>query len=190
MALAAADAGADAIGLIRVAGSPRLVDGDTALSIAAALPPWVAAVAVFADAPAEQILAAWPHDWIQLHGTEAEIDPALAGRSIIKAVPATLSDETLRWWDGHLRVRALLIDAPTPGHGLPIDLSRLEHLRGELRKPLILAGGLRPANVGAAIRSLRPWAVDVSSGVERHRGEKDAGLIRELCAAVRAADAQ
>jgi len=189
LALVAAEAGADAIGLLRVPGSPRTIDAETALAVAAALPPWVAPVAVFADLPAAEVVGEWPRGWIQLHGCEQEIDTALIGRSIIKAVSVTLADDAFRRWDGHPHLRALLIDAPTPGGGVPFDLRRLEGLRGELRKPIILAGGLSPVNVGAAIRSLRPWAVDVSSGVEHRRGEKDPHLIREFCAAVRAADA-
>ena len=187
MALHAARCGADAVGLVRVASSPRFVDAETALAVAAALPPWVAPVVVHADADAQEILEGWPHDWIQLHGAEPDIDPMLAGRAVIKALPANLSDEAILWWDRHPRVRALLIDAPRPGGGEPFDHGRLAALRPSLAKPLILAGGLSASTVGEAIHRLRPWAVDVSSAVERSRGCKDPGLVREFCAAVMAA---
>jgi len=187
MALHAARCGADAVGLVRVPASPRYVDADAAIAIAAALPPWVAPVAVFADADTQEILETWPHDWIQLHGAETDIDPLLAGRSVIRAVPASLPDEDILRWDRHPRVRALLVDSPRPGSGEAFDHGRVIALRPRLSKPLILAGGLGPQTVGEAIRRVGPWAVDVSSAVERTRGCKDPELVRAFCAAALAA---
>lgn len=188
IANSAAEAGADAIGLIRVAGSPRFVDAEAALRIVESLPPWVTPVAVFADATPDEILGTWPHDWIQLHGRELDVDRNLSGRAVIKAVSAALTDDAILWWDAHPLVRALLVDAPTPGGGTTFDLRRLESLRPRLGKPLVLAGGLHAGNVAEAIQVVRPWAVDVSSGVEQERGIKSAERIREFCAAVRRAD--
>ncbi|MFO0872664.1 MAG: phosphoribosylanthranilate isomerase [Phycisphaerales bacterium] len=182
----AAEAGADAVGFVLAPGSPRRIDAETAVDLAATLPPWVAPVAVFADAEVDEMLGAWPHDWIQLHGREADVHPALARRSVVKAVPITVGDEELLRWDAHPRVRALLVDAPRAGAGETFDLAPLVRVRARLGKPLIVAGGLTPRNVARIIREVHPWAVDVSSGVESSRGTKDASLIREFCDAVRA----
>lgn len=188
-ALAAAEAGADAIGLVAVPSSPRFVEFESARRIAGALPPFVAAVLVTADADAEMLLAEWPHDWIQLHGAETAIDPLFGGRRIIRGVPLALGEAEILRWDRDPGVAALLLDAPRPGSGEPIDLDGLRALRDRVRSPLIVAGGLEPSSVAAVVRAVRPWAVDVSSGVERSRGVKDVGLIREFCAAVRDAEA-
>lgn len=188
MLLTAARCGADAVGFVRVASSPRAVDATTARRLAALLPPWIAAVAVHADGDASTILDEWPQGWIQLHGDERSIDDRFAQRSIVKALSIAAGEEAILRWDSDPRVQAILVDAPTPGSGEAFDHAPLVALRPRLSKPLVLAGGLTPENVGRAIHALRPWAVDVSSGVERQRGEKDAGLIDAFCAAVRAAD--
>jgi len=187
-ALAAADAGADAIGLVRVSTSPRVVEIDTARRIAHAVPPFVTPVVVTADAGPDQLLAEWPHDWIQLHGAETAIDAIFGGRRIIRGLPLAVGEGELLRWDRDPLIAALLIDAPRPGSGEPLAIDDLIALRPRLRAPLIVAGGLTPSSVTAVIRALRPWAVDVSSGVESSRGVKDLGRIREFCAAVRAAD--
>jgi len=187
----AAECGADAIGLVRVDASPRAVDSLRAAELAANLAPWVAAVAVYADADAAVIASEWHHatirPWIQLHGREERVDSPLRGLQVIKALSIDESAESFRRWDDDPLVAALLVDAPTPGAGFAFDHEAFIQLRESLRSPLILAGGLTPENVGTGIRTLRPWAVDVSSGVESSRGVKDASLIREFCAAVREA---
>lgn len=185
---AAARSGADAVGFVRVPTSPRFIDAAGARRLAALLAPTIAAVAVHANADPGEIVDEWPHGWIQLHGEEVAIDERLAGRTIVKALSIAAGEEAILRWDRHPRVHAVLIDAPHPGAGETFDHSKLALLRAELTKPLILAGGLTPKNVGRAIHVLQPWAVDVSSGVERVRGEKDPALIDAFCAAVRAAD--
>lgn len=187
---AAARSGADAVGFVRVPTSPRFIDAASARRLAALLPSTIAAVAVHANADPGEIAYEWPHGWIQLHGAELEIDERLAPRTIIKALSIAAGEAAILHWDRHPQVHAVLIDAPNPGAGETFDHGQLAALRAELTKPLILAGGLTPENVGRAIHALRPWAVDVSSGVERVRGEKDAALIDAFCAAVRAADAE
>jgi phosphoribosylanthranilate isomerase len=115
---------------------------------------------------------------------------------VIKAVrfdPATIRAELELWGDVE-EVDAILIDGSAGGKGVAFDWSALADAVGgpgapKVEKPLFLAGGLTPENVGAAIRAVRPFAVDVSSGVERERGKKDHALISAFCAAVRQADA-
>ena len=193
-AVAAAEAGADAIGLNFVAGSCRQVTPEVARTIAAALPPLVTTVGVFADQPSERILAVAEEvglDLIQLHGDESPADVArLAPRRVLKALPAgvDLAERASRYLDSDNLV-GLMVDAPregelTGGYGEAHDYGAIE-LPGAAR--LILAGGLTPDNVTAAIEAVRPWAVDVASGVEKIRGEKDLPLIEAFCLAVAAA---
>jgi phosphoribosylanthranilate isomerase len=109
---------------------------------------------------------------------------------VIKAVrfePATIVEELDRW-DAIEEVAAILVDGSAGGHGESFEWSSLTPHLERTSKPIVLAGGLTPANVGDAIRAVRPFAVDVSSGVERERGVKDPELIRQFCEAVRAAD--
>jgi phosphoribosylanthranilate isomerase len=191
-ALIAADAGADAIGLVFVESSPRFIDPEEAFVVASALPPLVSAVGVFADidvdtfADIEQLC---PTPYSQFHGDEDVETVKGCGPDIIKAVrfdPATIARDLLRWASLD-EVCAVLVDAPTPGAGQAFDWRQLEPLMGSITKPIFLAGGLTPDNVAQAVRTLRPYAVDVSSGVEASRGVKDPAKIRAFCAAVRGA---
>lgn len=202
-ALAAAQCGADAIGLVFWPGTPRVVDRERARAIAAALPPFVTIVGLFVDPSASEVrdaLAAVPVDVLQFHGRE---DAALCrafGRPYIKAIPvaegageAGLLEYAARYADAC----ALLFDAPPSGGlpggtGEPFDWDALPRA---LAKPLVLSGGLTAANVGDAIRRVRPWAVDVSSGVETLgadgrpvKGVKDPARIAAFIEAVRNAD--
>jgi phosphoribosylanthranilate isomerase len=202
-ALAAADAGADAIGLVFWSGTPRAVDGARAREIASALPPFVSVVGLFVDPSVDEVraaLGAVPLDVLQFHGDE---DPALCrafGRPYIKAVPvrpeadrASLVECCARYADA----AALLFDAP-PSGGLPGGTGRAfdwDVLPRGLPLPIVLSGGLTAATVGDAIRRVRPWAVDVSSGVEAvgadgrpMKGVKDPARIAAFVDAVRKAD--
>jgi len=185
-ALLAAEAGADLVGVVRVPGTPRYVDAETAESIRVALPPGAEPVAVFRNQSPEAILG-WTGTWVQLHGDESPDDARLP-RRVIKAVEpdAAVID---RWRRSGIAA-GLLVDGPVPGSGLPFDPSALDDLHPMIRhqSPIIYAGGLTPENVGEVIRRVRPWAVDVSSGVESARGVKDAARIEAFCRAVRAAD--
>ena len=123
---------------------------------------------------------------MQLHGRETEEVVARAPRPVIRGFG--FDAEEVRRWEACPHVAALLIDGPAAGSGAAFDHHALAALRTELRKPVILAGGLTPENVADAIRVVRPDAVDVSSGVESSPGVKDPERIRAFCAAVRAAE--
>lgn len=180
-ALTAAEAGADAIGLNFWPGTRRSVEVDTATAIAAALPAFVIRVGVFVDATLEEIertVAAARLDVVQLHGSEP---PELA-RAVSKRVIRAVRARTQADLEG-LAVHgacALLVDAHVEGMpGGTGETANWALARGAARiAPVILAGGLDPGNVGAAIRAVRPYAVDVASGVERAVGRKDAAKVR------------
>lgn len=196
----AAEAGADAIGLVFVDGSPRRVSIERASEILDGLPAFVEPVALFVDAPTERIrstAATLGIRTVQLHGNEPVDDlRVLQPLRVIKAVPFRGGDsaraESARWL-GLDNLAGLLFDAPAQtvampgGGGRAFDWAALTESRDTERPqaaPLILAGGLNPRNVAEAIRTVQPYAVDVSSGVESKRGVKDPELIREFCAAV------
>ena len=193
-ARAAVAAGADAIGFVFWPRSPRAVDADTARAIAAALPPFVLRVGVFVDAPNEEIRRVADEvglDMVQLHGSEAPEAVAAAPRRAVKAVrvgPGFRVEDALRY-DG--AAAGLLVDTRVDG-GLPggtgrsFDWSLVRPLR-EGTSFLVLAGGLTPDNVGAAIAAVRPDAVDVSTGVESAPGRKDPAKMRAFVEAVRGA---
>jgi phosphoribosylanthranilate isomerase len=202
--IAAAEAGADAIGLVFWPGSPRLVKREQARAIIAALPAFVTAVGLFVDpAPDEvrEILARVPLDLLQFHGDESPALCADFGRPYIKAVPVRPEVDLLQYAARYPAALGLLFDAYRPGgmpggKGITFDWSSLPHpLTDPMSRRLILSGGLNPQNVAAAVRALRPWAVDVSSGVEAtdadgtpQRGIKTAAKILAFVREVRNAD--
>jgi len=184
LARAAAEAGADAIGLMFAPSSPRCIGRDLALEIAASLPSHVTPVAVFQDAHVDEINA-WPHEWVQLHGGEDEtlIASIRAGHSVIRGF--RFDEAQARRWDACPGVDALIIDGSVGGKGKAFDHARLAAMMPEISTPVILAGGLTAGNVRDAIAAVQPFGVDVSSGVERERGVKDQAMIRVFCEAVR-----
>ena len=180
-ALAAADLGADAIGLVFYPPSPRAVDIGQAYDIASAMPPFVTVVALFVNpspADVEAVLRAVPMDLLQFHGSERPEDCVRFGRPYIKAVPMRHDAELARSAREYLSAQALLLD--TYKEGIPggtgdsFDWSMIPQ---DVGKPIVLAGGLTAENVGDAIRRVRPYAVDVSGGVEASKGVKDTGKI-------------
>lgn len=193
-ALAAIDAGADALGFVFHHASPRFIEPADAWEIIRTLPPFVTTVGLTVDLSVDhfrRIETACPTDYTQLHGAESPTIVAECGPRIIKGVrfdPATIKDQ-LAIWSGVDEVDAILVDGSAGGEGEPLDWDALGEFSPNITKPLMLAGGLTPQNVGDAIGAVRPYAVDVSSGVERERGVKDATLIRDFCDAVRRADA-
>lgn len=188
-AVAAAEAGADAIGLV-FAESPRRVSIDRAREIVDALPPLVTAVGVFVNDDSERIVNAAETlrlGAIQLHGDETpEVCDRLRPLAVIKQFQILEDDtpERLAERVSAYDVAACLLD-PGAGSGRTF---RWEVARG-LPCRLMVSGGLTSNNVGVAVRTLRPYAVDVSSGVERSPGVKDRDRMRAFVAAVREADA-
>ncbi|MCA9311565.1 MAG: phosphoribosylanthranilate isomerase [Phycisphaerales bacterium] len=192
-ALFAVESGADALGFVFAKTSPRYIEPVDAWEILQMLPPFVTSVGLTVNLKSEQfdeIQEAAPFDLVQLHGSESIPQARDYMTPVIKAIrfdEATISEELGRWARVD-EVVAILVDGSAGGEGESFDWEKLAALRDEVVHPLILAGGLTPENVGEAIRIVRPYAVDVSSGVESERGTKDPARIRAFCAAVRAAD--
>lgn len=193
-ALAAAEAGADVVGFVFVRGTPRYVPPDEAFEIMSCLPPMVGSVAVLRDASLDEFLEIeqqCPTAWTQLHGNEPESLVRDCGPGVIRAVRfrAEAVERDLRRWDAVEEVDAILVDGSAGGAGEAFDWHALAPLIRAVSKPIIIAGGLTPENVGEAIGACRPYAVDVSSGVESSPGVKDHAKIAAFCEAVRRADA-
>jgi phosphoribosylanthranilate isomerase len=190
--LAAAHAGAHAIGLVFYRGSPRHVALDRARAVTDALPPFVTVVGLFVDPQPDEVaqaLSRVPIQLLQFHGDEAPAFCEGFDRPYIKAVRMAPGVDLLQYARLHRAAKGLLVDAFVAGaHGGTGQSFDWGAIPRELPLPLVLAGGLTPENVGAAIRQVRPWAVDVSSGVEREKGIKDAASIAAFIRGVRDAD--
>ena len=183
---AACAAGADALGFVFYDKSPRHVSIDTAAALVRALPPFVQSVGLFVDAePAtiKAVLASVPLDLLQFHGDETPEQCAHAGRPFLKAVRVKADTDLLKCAADFEAARGLLLDAYVPGvpggTGERFDWSLIP---SDLPRPVVLSGGLDPGNVAEAVRRVRPWAVDVSSGVEASKGIKDALLVARFIA--------
>lgn len=192
-AIEAARLGADALGFVFYARSPRSLSPNRAAAIAAMLPPFVARVGLFVDAePAfvDAALAAMHLDLLQFHGDEPPAYCAQFRVPYIKAVRMKPGVNLLQYAVSHQAATGLLLDSyiegVTGGTGTTFDWQRVPK---QIDKPLILSGGLDPDNVAAAIQALKPWAVDVSSGVERAKGIKDADKMARFFEGVRNATA-
>lgn len=177
-ALAAEAAGADAIGLIFAPNSKRRISAETAAEVAAAAGPLLTRVGVFVDADLDEVIglvSLLRLDAVQLHGQESP-EYALALRDRVRVVRALRFSPRLDPAAASAYpADAILLDAATPGAGVPFAWDEAAAWRGFPR--LILAGGLRPDNVAEAIRALRPYAIDVASGVEASPGVKDPAAI-------------
>lgn len=176
-AVAAAEAGADAIGLVFYSPSPRCVDLDTARAIVAATPPFVTVVGLVVDADQQaivEILSAVKLHMLQYHGDEPPAFCTTMQMPYIKAVRMREDRDVAQSMSQYADASAVLLDAYQAGvpggTGTRFDWSRVP---SERSTPIILAGGLNPENVGEAIRQVRPYAVDVSGGVEQAKGIKD-----------------
>jgi phosphoribosylanthranilate isomerase len=188
-ALCAAREGADAIGLVFAPESPRRISIEQARAIAASLPPFVSRVGLFVNAATETIqsvLRAVPLDLLQFHGEEDSAYCASFARSYIKAIRMRpgldARAEAAKYADASGILLDAFDDAARGGTGTRFDWSRVPQ---DIGKPLILAGGLNTENVADAVRAARPYAVDVSSGVEASKGIKDHAKIRAFIQAVR-----
>lgn len=191
-ALLAASAGADAIGLVFYAPSPRAVELGQAARICAALPPFVSTVGLFVNAAAEEVqgvLDKVPLDLLQFHGDETPDFCRGFSRPYLKAVRMAQGVDLHRVAQDYNDARALLLDSYQKGvpggTGHAFDWARIP---AGLNKAIVLAGGLNPENVAGAVRQVRPYAVDVSSGVEADKGIKDADKIIAFMRGVETAD--
>jgi phosphoribosylanthranilate isomerase len=191
-AQAAAGYGADAIGFVFYPPSPRFVDTARASRIADTLPPFVSSVGLFVDAdPAdvERTLRDLRLDYLQFHGDESPAYCAQFGVPYLKAVRVKPGMDLLQYASEFKTAKALLLDAYVKGvpggTGQQFDWQLIPK---DLSLPVILSGGLGPENVTVAIESVRPWAVDVSSGVEAGKGIKDPAKIEQFMRGVRNAD--
>lgn len=189
----ACELGVDAIGIVLFAGSPRCVEAPRARELAAACPPFVDVVALFQDPAKEAVEYALDEisiDYLQFHGDEPEQFCSSFSLPYIKAIP--MGDD-----NGHARMidafaasaDALLFDSHRRGAGggtgRRFDWQKIP---AAVPMPVILAGGLTPANVGDSIAQVKPFAVDVSSGIETDKGIKDRALMHDFMQAVHCAD--
>lgn len=177
----ACDAGADAVGFVFYAKSPRHLLIEQASVLVAALPPFVTSVGLFVDAEpvfVRQVLEDVPLDLLQFHGNESPDDCRGFGRPYLKAVRVRPGTDLLKYATDYHDALGLLLDAYVPdvpgGTGERFDWSLVP---AHFPKPVVLSGGLTPENVAEAVRRVKPWAVDVSSGVEAGPGVKDAAKV-------------
>jgi phosphoribosylanthranilate isomerase len=194
-ARAAAEAGADAIGLVFYPQSPRYLSGERAVEIRDALPPFVQTVALFVNADAAQVAQVLQRvrpAMLQFHGEETPEFCAQFGVPFVKACRVRPGVDALEYLRPYSRAAAWLFDSHVPeygGVGESFDWSLLPAVsRGRLERPVILSGGLSRDNVAEAVCRVRPWGVDVSSGVESAKGVKDGAKIAAFIAEVRNAD--
>ncbi|MFO1227187.1 phosphoribosylanthranilate isomerase [Roseateles sp.] len=188
---AAVEAGADAIGFVFYAKSPRAVTPADAARLARALPPFVMPVGLFVNASDAELgaaLDAVPNMLLQFHGDETALQCERVQRPYIRAARMAPGFDLLNFAAFFPSAQAILLDAHVEGYGGGGKVFDWSLLPPSAPFPVVLSGGLSAANVADGIARVRPWAVDVSSGVESSKGVKDPGLIHEFCAAVRRAD--
>jgi len=189
----AVEAGADAVGFVLYERSPRAVTIERAAQLARRLPPFVMPVLLFVNAaPAgvERALQAVPGALLQFHGDETPADCERYARPYLRAARMAPGFALLDFASAHASAAGILLDAHVEGYGgggKAFDWSLVPH---NVPRPVVLSGGLNPASVTDGVLRVRPWAVDVSSGVESAKGIKDAALMRRFCEAVREADSR
>ncbi|GGO76053.1 N-(5'-phosphoribosyl)anthranilate isomerase [Marinobacterium nitratireducens] len=191
-ALAAVEYGAHALGFVFYEPSPRYVEPEVAARIIAALPPFVTTTALFVDAPAariESVLATTGVDLLQFHGDEPESGCRSYNRPYIKALRMKSGLDLAAAVAEYPSARGILLDAYRPGvpggTGESFDWSRIPV---DLAPRIVLAGGLTPDNIADGVRQVRPFAVDVSGGVERAKGVKDHNKLKQFIEEVARAD--
>ena len=191
-ALTAARLGANAVGVVLYENSPRYVPNEQARQIVDALPPFVTAVALMVNPSAEEVESAIKQvrpALLQFHGDESAEFCGSFSLPYIKALRVRAETDLLQYSREYASAKGLLLAAYVAGTqggtGAKFDWGLIPH---ELPLPTILAGGLNPDNVSEAIRQVRPWAVDVSSGVESAKGIKDAALMAAFIRGVKDAD--
>ncbi len=192
----AIDAGADALGFVLYPPSSRNIDLAHLSALTGRVPAFVSTVALFVNPTKEEVetaLAAARIDLLQFHGDEPEAFCASFGRPYLKAFPVNETFDLLQSSVKYATASALLLDTPSAGHGgsgktFNWQLINTSNIQSGRAPALVLSGGLTAANVADAISAVRPFAVDVSSGVEISRGVKSSELISNFCRAVRLAD--
>lgn len=198
-AVVTAEQGVDAIGLVFYAPSPRAVTVQQARAICAELPPFCQLVALFLDAEealVHEVINELPIGLLQFHGREDLPYCEQFGRPYIRSVPVDAHAQAAAFEAGYASARGFLYDSNVAGEaggkGETFDWSVLKRTDSDQtsERKMILAGGLTPDNVFDGVVATRPWAVDVSSGVERARGDKDPARVAQFVAQVRAADEQ
>jgi phosphoribosylanthranilate isomerase len=190
-AAAAAAGGADAIGLVFYPPSPRFLSVERAREIRDALPPFVQTVALFVNADAaqvSQVIGRVHPAMLQFHGEETPQFCAQFGLPYVKACRVKAGTPALEYLRPFSSAAAWLFDSHVAEYGGVGETFDLDLVPAVKEKPIILSGGLSAANVGAAIRRVKPWGVDVSTGVESAKGVKDATKIAAFIAEVRNAD--
>jgi phosphoribosylanthranilate isomerase len=193
----AINAGADALGFVLYPPSVRAISLELCSELTRRVPAFVSTVALFVNPTPQEVenaLSAARIDLLQFHGNEPEAFCASFGRPYLKALAVDESFDLLQYEQRYASAAALLLDTPSAGHGgsgktFNWQLINIPNTRNERAPALVLSGGLTAANVADAIRAVRPFAVDVSSGVEISRGVKSSELIENFCRAVRLADA-
>ncbi|PZP28923.1 MAG: phosphoribosylanthranilate isomerase [Roseateles depolymerans] len=188
---AAVAAGADAIGFVFYAKSPRAVTPERARVLARRLPPFVTPVGLFvnaSDAELQAGLADVPNMLLQFHGDETPADCERVQRPYLRAARMAPGFDLLNFGQSFSSAQAILLDAFVDGYGGGGKVFDWSLIPQSAPFPVVLSGGLSAANVADGIARVRPWAVDVSSGVEVSKGIKSADLIHEFCRAVRRAD--
>jgi phosphoribosylanthranilate isomerase len=191
-ALTAVRLGADAIGLVFYAPSPRCVGLEQAWEIARVVPPFVTLVGLFVNESklaVRRVQEALPIQLLQFHGEENEAYCRSFHAPYIKAARVRPGLDLVKYAAAYPTAQGLLLDAYVEGYGgggSPFDWSLIPP---HLGLPLILSGGLEAGNVAEAVRAVRPWAVDVSSGVEAAKGIKDADRIAAFISGVRDGEA-
>jgi len=199
----AIDAGADAIGFVLYAKSPRHVTLQRAAELAARLPPFITPVLLFVNASPQDLRAATealPQALLQFHGDETPAQCDAAGRPYLRAARIRVDGAVAHAHDGRVSTalldfaqlfssaQALLLDAHVETYGGGGKVFDWSQLPPSVPLPVVLSGGLNPANVTDGVLHVRPWAVDVSSGVEISKGVKSGPLMRRFCKAVQEAD--
>ena len=187
----AIDAGADALGFVLYPRSPRAVPLERAAALAERLPPFVTPVLLFVNASPAEVQRATlqlPQALLQFHGDETPAQCAAAARPFVRAARMDTGFDLLDFAARFQAAQALLLDAHVDGYGGGGKAFDWSLIPPNVPLPVVLSGGLNPANVTDGVLHVRPWAVDVSSGVEQAKGVKNAALMRRFCKAVRDAD--
>jgi phosphoribosylanthranilate isomerase len=185
--------GADAIGFVLYPKSPRAVSLRRATELARRLPPFVTPVLLFVNAHRDEVdaaLDAIPNALLQFHGDEQPADCERFRRPYLRAARMSPGLALLDFATAYASAAGLLLDAHVEGYGGGGKAFDWSLVPAHVPLPVVLSGGLNPANVIDGVMSVRPWAVDVSSGVESAKGIKDPALMRRFCEAVREADAR